>query len=255
MSSTEFTAEDRRLAVLGGCGGIGRELIAEALQRGYRVAVLDLPVSLQRHPTHDDVIDIPVDATSEEQLATAFATLEQHWGGLDGFVNLCGFMHDNQPLAETASPVWNEIVDGDLNSMFYAAKAAIPLLAKGSNAAMVNASSGLAQYIRPGFGAYAVAKAGVIALTKTLALENAPTLRVNAVAPSAVDTAFLRGGTGRSDEKDDVHLDLTAYINAIPLKRIATPPDVVRPILFLLGEDSAYMTGQVLWINGGAYMP
>jgi len=181
--------------------------------------------------------------------------LEQHWGGLDGFVNLCGFMHDNQPLAETASPVWNEIVDGDLNSMFYAAKAAIPLLAKGSNAAMVNASSGLAQYIRPGFGAYAVAKAGVIALTKTLALENAPTLRVNAVAPSAVDTAFLRGGTGRSDEKDDVHLDLTAYINAIPLKRIATPPDVVRPILFLLGEDSAYMTGQVLWINGGAYMP
>jgi len=244
-----------RLAVLGGCGGIGRELVAAARQRGFRVAVLDLPVSLQRHPTDNDVIDIAVDATDEVQVSSAFAALEQQWGGLDGFVNLCGFMHENQPLAETSSSVWNEIVDGDLNSMFFASQAALPLLAKGENPAMVNASSGLAQFIRPGFGAYAVAKAGVIALTKTLALENAPTVRVNAVAPSAVDTAFLRGGTGRSSEAEDVELDLSAYINAIPLKRIAVPPDVVKPIMFLLGEDSAYMTGQVLWINGGAYMP
>jgi len=120
---------------------------------------------------------------------------------------------------------------------------------------MVNAASGLAQYIRPGFGAYAAAKAGVIALTKTLAIENAPVVRVNAVAPSAVDTAFLRGGTGRSNEDEDIEMDVDAYVNAIPLKRIATPIDIVEPILFLLGTGSGYMTGQVLWINGGAYMP
>lgn len=255
MSLTESPHGNRRLAVLGGCGGIGRELVKGALRREYLVAVLDLPVSLERHPLPSGVTGIAVDATNEEQVNTAFAELDQQWGGLDAFVNLCGFMHENQPLAETTSAVWNEIVDGDLNSMFFAAKAVLPLLQKGENAAMVNASSGLAQYIRPGFGAYAVAKAGVIALTKTLALENAPGVRVNAVAPSAVDTAFLRGGTGRSDEADEVHLDLAAYINAIPLKRIATPPDIVKPVLFLLGEDSAYMTGQVLWINGGAYMP
>ncbi len=255
MSISESAGDSRRLAVLGGCGGIGRELVAAARQRGYQVAVLDLPISLERHPTDPDVFNVAVDATKDAQVTAAFAQLDKHWGGLDGFVNLCGFMHDNQPLAQIDPPVWNEIVDGNLSTMFTASKAALPLLEKGQNAAMVNASSGLAQFIRPGFGAYAVAKAGVIALTKTLALENAPTVRVNAVAPSAVDTAFLRGGTGRSSEEDDVHLDLTAYINAIPLKRIATPPDVVNPILFLLGEDAAYMTGQVLWINGGAYMP
>ena len=164
-------------------------------------------------------------------------------------------MHDNQPLGTMPQATWAEIIEGNITSMHIAACAALPLLAKGNNPAMVNASSGLAQFIRPGFGAYAVAKAGVIALTKTLALENAPQVRVNAVAPSAVDTAFLRGGTGRSDENDDVHLDMDAYVNMIPLKRIAVPADIVEPMLFLLGQGSSYMTGQVFWINGGAYMP
>ena len=244
-----------RLAILGGCGGIGRVLVDTALQRGVKVAVLDLPVSLQRHPPPEAATRIAVDATSDEQLQSAFDELGSNWGALDGFVNLCGFMHDNQPLAATPPDVWQEIIDGDLSSMYRAARAAMPLLANGNSASMVNAASGLAQYIRPGFGAYAVAKAGVIAMSKTLALENAPQVRVNAVAPSAVDTAFLRGGTGRSDENDAPHLDMDAYVNAIPLKRIAVPDDVVEPIWFLLGEGSAYMTGQVLWINGGAYMP
>ena len=249
------TGGSGRLAVLGGCGGIGRQLVIAAQQRGVSVAVLDLPASLARHPVPSGAIGISVDATREKEVQRAFAELEKQWGALDGFVNLCGFMHDNQALATLPQTVWNEIIDGDLSSMFYAATAAMPLLSKGDQPTMVQASSGLAQFIRPGFGAYAVAKAGVIALTKTLALENAPAVRVNAVAPSAVDTAFLRGGTGRSNEDDEVHLDIDAYVNAIPLKRIAVPTDIVEPILFLLGEGSAYMTGQVLWINGGAYMP
>jgi 3-oxoacyl-[acyl-carrier protein] reductase len=247
--------EPGRLAVLGGCGGIGRELVTAATRRGMKVAVLDLPVSLSRHPMPDDVLTIEVDATEDVQITSAFNQLADTWGALDGFVNLCGFMHDNQPLAAMPQATWTEIIDGNISTMHAAACAAMPLLGKGNQPAMVNASSGLAQYIRPGFGAYAVAKAGVIALTKTLALENAPAVRVNAVAPSAVDTAFLRGGTGRSDENDDLHLDMDAYVNAIPMKRIAVPSDIVEPMLFLLSEGSSYMTGQVLWINGGAYMP
>lgn len=255
ISHSGQTGGTSRLAVLGGCGGIGRELVVAAQQHGVRVAVLDLPASLERHPVPDGVTGISVDSTQEKEVRRAFAELDKEWGALDGFVNLCGFMHDNQPLDSLPPTVWNEVIEGDLSSMFYAATAAVPLLSKGHQSSMVQASSGLAQYIRPGFGAYAVAKAGVIALTKTLALEHAPTVRVNAVAPSAVDTAFLRGGTGRSDEDDDVQMDLDAYVSVIPLKRIAVPTDIVEPILFLLGEGSAYMTGQVLWINGGAYLP
>ena len=245
----------KRIAVLGGCGGIGRELVTLAQARGASVAVLDLQASLERHPVDGNVLGVAVDATDEQSLTAAFAQLDEQWGALDGFVNLCGFMHDNQAIGSMPTAVWSESINGNLNSMFLAAHAALPLLAKGNSSAIVHASSGLGQYIRPGYGAYAVAKAGVIALTKTLALENAPNVRVNAVAPSAVDTAFLRGGTGMSDENDDLQMDMDAYVNMIPLKRIATPVDIVEPILFLLGSGSSYMTGQVLWINGGAYMP
>ena len=254
-NNPDILSGNGRLAVLGGCGGIGRELVASARRRGLRVAVLDLAVSLERHPPGEGVLGVPIDATDVNSVSQAFNQLEKEWGALDGFVNLCGFMHDNQPLQAMPSATWNDIVDGNLNSMYIAAQAALPLLAKGEGSSIVHASSGLAQYIRPGFGAYAAAKAGVIALTKTLALENAPNVRVNAVAPSAVDTAFLRGGTGRSNENEALHVDMDTYVQAIPIKRIATPPDIVEPMIFLLSDASAYMTGQVLWINGGAYMP
>jgi NAD(P)-dependent dehydrogenase (short-subunit alcohol dehydrogenase family) len=95
----------------------------------------------------------------------------------------------------------------------------------------------------------------MIALTKTLAIEHAPTVRANAVGPGAVDTAFLRGGTGRSEERNASTLDIEAYSAMIPLRRIAVAEDIVGPVMFLLGAQSAYMTGQTLWVNGGAYMP
>ncbi|OED42023.1 hypothetical protein AB833_08085 [Chromatiales bacterium (ex Bugula neritina AB1)] len=254
-NNPEIPAGNGRLAVVGGCGGIGRELVTAAQQRGLRVAVLDLAASLERHPPAPGVLSYAVDATSADSMAAAFNSLDSQWSGLDGFVNLCGYMHDNEALGAMAAPVWSDIVEGNLNSMYIAAQAALPLLAKGNDPAIVHASSGLAQFVRPGYGAYAAAKAGVIALTKTLAIENAPNVRANAVAPSAVDTAFLRGGTGRSTEDEALQMDLQAYTNAIPIKRIATPADIVEPMLFLLSNASAYMTGQVLWINGGAYMP
>jgi len=244
-----------RLAVLGGCGGIGRELVTTASKLGLRVAVLDLPASLERHPVPAGVTAYEVNATDSHSLEVAFKAMETDWGDLDGFVNLCGFMHENQMLAEIPQTTWQEIVDGNLTSAYLAAHHALPLLRKGQGGAITHVSSGLAQHIRPGFGAYAAAKSAVIALTKTLAIENAPSVRVNAVAPSAVDTAFLRGGTGRSDEDEELELDMDAYVRMIPMQRIATPPDIVEPILFLLSDAARYMTGQVLWVNGGAYMP
>jgi 3-oxoacyl-[acyl-carrier protein] reductase len=117
-------------------------------------------------------------------------------------------------------------------------------------------ASGIASLGTPGYGPYGAAKAGVITLAKTLAQEWAPAIRVNAVAPAAVDTAFLRGGTGRGREDGPPErLDVEGYVQRIPLARIATPVDVVGPILFLLGPASAYMTGQTLHINGGSLLP
>ena len=118
---------------------------------------------------------------------------------------------------------------------------------------IVHTASGLANNVRPGFGAYGAAKAGVIALTKALARENGPTIRANCIAPGAVDTEFLKGGTGRPQH--DHRMDWATYVKQIPLGRLAEPLDVVGPILFLAGPASRYMSGQTLWINGGALTP
>jgi NAD(P)-dependent dehydrogenase (short-subunit alcohol dehydrogenase family) len=244
----------RRLAVLGGAGGIGRALVARAVAAGWRVSVLDLPASLARHPVPAGVRAIPIDGASAPSVAAAFATLAGE-GGLEGFVNLAGFLVERRPLADVEPDFWDEVIAGNLRTAFLTARAALPLLAQGRAPAMVQMVSGLAAFTRPGYGPYAAAKAAMVSMTRTLALEAAPAIRVNAVGPGAVDTAFLRGGTGRSDEAGALHLDVAAYGAAIPLRRIAVAEDVVGPTLFLLGADSAYMTGQVLWVNGGAYMP
>ena len=109
----------------------------------------------------------------------------------------------------------------------------------------------------PGHGPYSVAKAGIIQLTRLLAQENAPTVRVNAVAPGAVDTAFLRGGTGRGGDDGAIerHVDPVAYVKSVPLGRLGVAEDIVGPILFLLGSGARYVTGQTLHVNGGGLMP
>jgi len=245
-------AMKRKIVALGGAGGIGRALVARLLAGGDEVCVIDLPASLERHQPPCDAI--PVDLQDEASVLEAAASLKALWGGMDCFVNLAGYNSLTLPVAETDTSYFDDVLSGNLRGTFLAAKAFLPLL-DGPAPAVVNVTSGLGSFIRPNFGSYAAAKAGVIALTKTLALEWAPRVRVNAVGPGAVDTAFLRGGTGRSDERANEALDFGPYIAAIPLKRLAEPADVVGPILFLLGPDAAYMTGQVLWINGGAYMP
>jgi len=245
----------QKIAVVGGCGGIGRAVVTALLDSGAQVAVLDLPQSLTRHPPPASVRGYPVDAASSASVEAAFAALAQDWPALDGMVNLVGFTRDPAPLAETPDDLWSEMIDGNLQAAFFLARAALPLLRRSKAASLVNISSGLAVKSTPGYGPYAASKAGILALTRVLAQENAPQVRVNAVAPSAVDTAFLRGGTGRGGEdRADSHLDVGAYVRSIPLARLATPQDVVGPVLFLLSPAAGYVTGQTLHVNGGTFM-
>ena len=239
--------------VAGGCGGIGRELVRALGEGGAELAVLDLARSIAEHPVPQGVRAHAADAGEERSVAAAFAAVAKDWGGLEGFVNLVGFSPKLEPAGGMTAATWSDTVAGNLNAAFLLCRAALPLLRKGKDAALVNASSGLAPRAAAGYGPYAASKAGIISLTKTLAVENAPAVRANAVAPAAVDTQFLRGGTGRDARGS--HIDLDAYVTMIPLGRVAQAADVVGPILFLLGPASAYMTGQVLYVNGGMLTP
>lgn len=245
----------RRLCILGGCGGIGRSLVTAAMTADYDVAVMDLESALVRHTPPAAVLAIEIDGADETSVDRAFKALSAQWGALDGFVNSAGFLISRRNLTDTPIDEFDATTRGNIRTAFLAAKAAMPFLEKGEDPSFVNIASGLGALIRPQYGPYAASKAAMIALTKTLALEHAPKIRVNAVGPGAVDTAFLRGGTGRSGENEAPSMDIDAYATMIPMKRIATVEDIVGPVMFLLGTQSAYMTGQTLWVNGGAYMP
>ncbi len=170
--------------------------------------------------------------------------------------NLVGFAREKALIEDVPDELWHEVVDGNMHSAFYISRAAMPLLRKAGGAAIVNTSSGLALKATPGYGPYSVSKAAILALTRLLAQEGAPHVRANAVAPGAVDTAFLRGGTGRGgdDAGTAARLDVDAYLKTIPLGRLASVDDVTGPILFLLSAASGYITGQTLHVNGGLLM-
>lgn len=219
------------------------------------MACLDLPASQARHPPPPSTLALECDATSEAEVAAAFGRVGEAFGGLDGLVHLAGFARARQPVAETGLEAWADVIDGNLTSTFLACRAALPLLRHGEGAAIVTTSSGLALKPTPGYGPYSASKAAILSLTRLIAQENAPHIRANAVAPGAVDTAFLRGGTGRGgDDANETRLDFDAYLRTVPLARLAVPADVVGPILFLLSPAAAYVTGQTLHVNGGLLM-
>lgn len=245
---------DLRVLITGGLGGIGRELLAQCQALGMQVAVADLAASIDKHG-HATAHCVAMDGKNAASVQQAVDQAVAHLGGLDACVNLVGYMSADQALAQTEVQVWDDVVRGNLDSAFYISRAVLPHLLQSPKASLVHVSSGLGAWARPMVGAYGPAKAGLLLLMKELALENAPRVRVNAVAPGAVDTAFLRGGTGRSDEQGAPRVDPATYGRVVPLGRIAQPQDVVQPILFLLSPASGYMTGQTLHINGGTYMP
>jgi len=246
-------AKGARVVVVGGCGGIGREVVKALVATGAATTVLDLAASYERHPSPNEAAFVPIDAHEESSIQAAYAKLRED-GEIDALINLVGYRDDLHRITDRDSTSWDDIIAGNLRSAFLICRHALPLMAEGSS--IVNVSSGLATRVLPGYAPYSAAKAGVIALTKGIAIENAPRVRANAVAPAAVKTAFLAGGTGRVDEEGgDWDAEYSGYVKTIPMGRLAVAVDIVGPILFLAGGASGYMTGQVLYINGGGLMP
>lgn len=249
-----------RLAVTGGCGGIGRHLVDVALETGLEVAILDLAEPMERHGVPDGVTAIAYDARDDDDTARAFGDLAKVWDGeIDGFVHLPGYMTTGKTIEELTMEEIDEQLNVNLRSAFPATRAVLPMLRKAGGGEIVFAASGLATLVEPGTGTYSAAKAGLIALAKGLSKENAPDIRANCIAPGGVDTAFLRGGTGRGgDETNEDFFSTSPHmakiLQTIPAGRIAVTADIVGPILFLLSEKSRFMTGQTMYVNGGRLM-
>lgn len=246
-----------RLVVLGACGGIGRQLVELARAHDIAVMALDTQVAFEKSAPLEGVETLACDVSQESDVQRAFEHIGRSWGRIDGLVNLAGYTGERIAVADMPTQEWDGILNTGLRGMFLVARAAAPLLqassAQGHAPAVVLVSSTFGVSVPlSGYGPYAVSKAGVINLVRALATEWAPWARVNGLAPGAIDTPFLQGGTGRPPKKTG--LDVARYQEMVPLKRLGQPGEIAAPLLYMLSPAASYLHGQTIHINGGSYM-
>ena len=226
----------KKVAIVGGAGGIGWSLSQVCQDLGLEVAAVDLRRSLKARKFSKQVLQIATDIHEEPKIIDSFKAIGEVWDGIDYLVNLVGYTGDLTPMAEMETQSLDDLISGNYRGSALCCREALKLMAGRRNAAIVNVSTGIANIGSSGYGGYASAKAALNALTRTLAHENAPGIRVNGIAPGGVDTAFLRGGFGQggSETGPPSRLNISQYEAIVPLGRIATVEDIVGPILFLM---------------------
>jgi NAD(P)-dependent dehydrogenase (short-subunit alcohol dehydrogenase family) len=231
----------RKILITGGASGIGRATCALFAQEGASVVVLD-------RNTADvaDVRAIAADVSDAGSVARAMQEAAQMMGGLDGLVNAAG-VFINKDLMETDAQTWNTTIAVNLTGTFLCVQAAVPLLRQAAKATIVNLASGVGLLPTGGGStAYVASKGGVIAMTRALAAELAPGIRVNAVCPGAVETPMTDGTL-----RDAAGAIIPAIVNRYALGRPASPEEIAAAILFLISHESSFVTGVNLAVDGG----
>ena len=252
-------ARSARVAlVTGAASGIGLATAERLLQRGFRTVLLGRSSSVEaaadhlapRHP--GAVRAIVCDVTVEAQVQRAVAEVESAWDGCDVLVNNAG-IHPNRDgrrlaLAESTLADWQAVLDVNLTAPFLLMRAVLPGMRRRRWGRIVNVgSSGGRGAARAVSAQYAASKAGLIGLTRAAALEAAADgVLVNCVAPGPTLT------TMSSALSEAVRRELAA---GVPLGRFGRADEVATVIAFLAGEDASFLTGAVIDVNGGVYMP
>lgn len=237
----------RVVAITGAAGGIGAATAAAFHGAGWSVAGVDLVDPPAATPLAAfKKLDLG-DAGAGGALASFLGSLS----GLDALVNAAA-IQGVDTIDSTSVDAWDAVMDANARGTFLAMQAAHPHLQR-SQGAVVNVTSVHAIATTAGAAPYAASKGAIVAMTRAAAIEWAPDVRVNAVAPGAVDTNMLRQGVRRWTPSGDVDAELEGLASRIPLGRIGRPEEVAEAILFLAdGRRSSFITGQVLVADGGA---
>ncbi|HYF06922.1 MAG TPA: SDR family NAD(P)-dependent oxidoreductase [Acetobacteraceae bacterium] len=248
--STAALLQGMRVLVTGAASGIGLATARALAAAGARVALLDrdgegaarVAGALPGGPH----LALAASVADAAQVGAAFRALDAAWGGLDALVNNAGIAA-NCPTLELSDEAWRGAVGVNLDGVFFCAReAGRSMVASRRGGAIVNLGSIYSVVAAPNRLAYVATKAAVAMMTKALALEWAPhRIRVNGVAPGYVDTPLVRALAAEG------RIDVAALERRTPLGRLATPDEVADAILYLLEPRAAYITGQILGVDGG----
>jgi NAD(P)-dependent dehydrogenase (short-subunit alcohol dehydrogenase family) len=228
----------RRVVVTGAASGIGRRTAELFASEGAEVTLLDLnPERVAAQAQALRARGYAADITDEEAVQKVLADAAEAMGGIDGLVNAAGVMGIGRVLDVPAAE-FRRIVDVNLTGTYIVTRACLPWLKAAPMATVVNIAS--AQGLlpnAPGHTAYAASKGGVVNLSRALAAELAPSIRVNTVCPGMVDTPMADG--------------FRKNVGNYALKRLADADEIARAILFLTSPESSYVTGAALAVDGG----
>jgi NAD(P)-dependent dehydrogenase (short-subunit alcohol dehydrogenase family) len=237
---------NRRVIVTGASSGIGldaarllHEAGADVCLVARRGEILETAVQELGGRAWWHACDVS-DAAKVETLAEA---VKARWGAVDGLVNNAGIA-PMASLEDTDPETWDRVFEVNVRGPYLLCRALGPLLKQGEAPAVVNISSSLADRAIPGMIAYNASKAALNHMTRCLALEWAPTVRVNAIMPAVVDTP-IHDGRGMSPE------DVEGMGAMHPLGRIGQPRDISSMVLYLLSDASSWMTGAIIPVDGG----
>ena len=238
--SAEF--EGKVAIVTGGARGIGAAIAEEMVARGAAVVSFDL---IGPDEARHGVLDLEVDVADADSVQAATAEVVDRLGRIDVLFNNAGIQRA-APTHLMDPETWNLVVGIHLGGMFLCSAAAIPEMRKVGGGAIVSTASAAGIVGIPGRAPYSAAKAGIMGLTRSLAVEVAPhNIRVNAVAPGFTLTPLVQQAL------DDGSLTEDWMLLEVPLDRIAEASEIARPAVFLAGEGASYITGQCLVVDGG----
>ena len=238
--------------ITGGKQGIGRAIAERLADEGAKIVIADVDEEGAKNTADEiaaaksvETISIKVDVSSPADTDGLMKMTVEKFGRLDILVNNAGITRDNL-LIRMSEDEWDSVIDINLKSVFNCSRGAARIMMKQRSGKIINIASVVGLMGNAGQANYSASKGGVIALTKTLARELASrNINVNAIAPGFIRTAMTDKLSEEAKNK------LTGII---PLTRLGEPQDVANAVAFLCSEESSYITGAVISVNGGMYM-
>ena len=246
----DFT--DQRVLVTGSSRGIGFGIAQAFIDTGARVAIngrteRSVSAAIEKLGSGERLLAAPGDIATVAGCELVVKTAGDAFGGLDILVN-CAGIGAGRPIADCDEAMWDAHIDVNLKGLFFCCRAALPALRK-SRGNIVNIASDAGLMGVPGITVYCASKAGVVNMTRAMALEVAPDVRVNCICPGYVDTDMIRLSVKK---KPDPEAAWQKMIDYAPLKRISTPAEIGQGVLYLASPDARFITGVALPIDGGS---